>query len=85
MKLAAIKKERSLETLNQDIHLRLEYEQANPRLYNFKGKLIIGIEEIPLNNDNIILRGCTLKNTNFIRGIVVYTGHNTKIMLNNIK
>jgi phospholipid-transporting ATPase len=30
----------------------------------------------------IVLKGCKLKNTNFILGICVYSGHNTKIMKN---
>ena len=31
---------------------------------------------------NIVLKGCTLKNTDFVIGIVIYTGKNTKIMKN---
>jgi len=39
------------------------------------------IEET-LHDQNIILKGCTLKNTAQLYGIVVYTGEDTKIMLN---
>lgn len=31
---------------------------------------------------NLMLRGCTLKNTEYCIGIVVYTGPETKIMMN---
>ncbi|XP_046566596.1 phospholipid-transporting ATPase VD-like [Haliotis rubra] len=39
--------------------------------------------KISLSNENLLLRGCILKNTDFIEGIVVYAGHETKAMLNN--
>ena len=42
-------------------------------------------KKIPLDNSNLILRGCNLKNTKFIIGLVCYTGHYTKIMLNSVK
>lgn len=36
----------------------------------------------PLTSDNLLLRGTTLKNAEWIYGAVVYTGHSTKIMMN---
>ena len=33
----------------------------------------------------MIQRGCKLKNTDYVYGIVTYTGHDTKIMQNEIK
>ena len=40
---------------------------------------------IPLSNDNILLRGMSLRNTEHVLGIVVYTGHETKIQMNTTK
>lgn len=40
---------------------------------------------IPLSNDNILLRGMSLRNVESIIGIVVYTGHETKIQMNTVK
>ena len=37
---------------------------------------------VALSNDNIALRGMSLRNTEFVTGIVVYTGHDTKIQKN---
>ena len=40
------------------------------------------LKVIPLNIENLLLRGTSLKNTESIYGIVVFTGHDTKIMNN---
>ena len=37
---------------------------------------------VSLDNKNFILRGCSLRNTKWVYGVVSYTGHYTKIMLN---
>lgn len=36
----------------------------------------------PITINNLLLRGCTLRNTEWILGVVVFTGRETKIMLN---
>ena len=36
----------------------------------------------PININNMLLRGCSLKNTEWVLGVVVFTGRETKIMLN---
>ncbi|KAI8981435.1 hypothetical protein BDB01DRAFT_794086 [Pilobolus umbonatus] len=38
-----------------------------------------------INYNNILLRGCILRNTKWVIGVVVYTGNDTKIMLNSGK
>ncbi len=42
----------------------------------------INRHEIPLSNDNVALRGMSLRNTEHVTGIVVYAGHDTKIQKN---
>ena len=37
---------------------------------------------IPFEMNNLLLRGCKLRNTEYIIGVVAYTGHSTKIMKN---
>ncbi|XP_070196933.1 phospholipid-transporting ATPase VA-like isoform X2 [Littorina saxatilis] len=58
-------------------------DQPNTSIYDFKGYVIKGQEKIPLNSSNLLLRGCIIKNTDFIEGFVLYAGHETKAMLNN--
>ncbi|ERT00307.1 phospholipid-translocating ATPase [Sporothrix schenckii 1099-18] len=36
----------------------------------------------PISIDNLLLRGCNLRNTEWALGIVLFTGHDTKIMMN---
>jgi len=37
---------------------------------------------IPIAHEQFLLRGSSLKNTDWVIGVVVYSGHETKIMLN---
>lgn len=37
---------------------------------------------VPLSNDNVALRGMSLRNTEYVTGVVVYTGHDSKIQMN---
>lgn len=54
-------------------------------LYKFEGKLETSECIIPLTVDQMLLRGSSLRNTEYIYGIVVFTGHETKIMKNSVK
>ena len=58
-------------------------ELPNNDLYRFKGvfKSSDGTE-VPLDPNNLILRGSSLKNTNWVMGVVVYAGRDSKILLN---
>uniref|UniRef100_A0A8C9ZUI1 ATPase phospholipid transporting 10D n=1 Tax=Sander lucioperca TaxID=283035 RepID=A0A8C9ZUI1_SANLU len=38
---------------------------------------------VGLHNNNLLLRSCTVRNTETVVGMVVYAGHETKAMLNN--
>ena len=62
----------------------IECDPPNPQIYKFNGTIIEPDgDKIAINKDNLLLRDCILKNTDFIDGIVVYAGHQTKAMLNN--
>ena len=36
----------------------------------------------PITINNVLLRGCSLRNTEWVLGVVIYTGQQTKIMMN---
>ncbi|XP_074277220.1 phospholipid-transporting ATPase 1-like [Silene latifolia] len=57
-------------------------EQPNRNIYEFTANMEFGGHKFPLSQSNIILRGCQLKNTEWAIGVVVYTGQETKAMLN---
>ncbi|XP_064419217.1 phospholipid-transporting ATPase IA isoform X1 [Latimeria chalumnae] len=62
---------------------RVECESPNRHLYDFVGNIRIdGHGTVPLGPDQILLRGAQLRNTQWIHGLVVYTGHDTKLMQN---
>uniref|UniRef100_A0A8C2IZU4 Phospholipid-transporting ATPase n=1 Tax=Cyprinus carpio TaxID=7962 RepID=A0A8C2IZU4_CYPCA len=52
------------------LHATIECEQPQPDLYK------------PLGSENLLLRGATLKNTEYIHAVAIYTGMETKMALN---
>ena len=66
---------------------KLKFERPNPFLYTFTGTYHKGNDDfkIPMDINNFVLRGCSLRNTKYIIGLVAYTGHDSKIMLNSTK
>ncbi|KAA8517553.1 hypothetical protein F0562_017817 [Nyssa sinensis] len=57
-------------------------EQPNRNIYEFTANMEFKGHRFSLNQSNIILRGCQLKNTEWVVGVVVYAGQETKAMLN---
>lgn len=65
---------------------RIKSEQPNSSLYTYEAALTMqaggGEKEVALNPEQLLLRGATLRNTPWIYGLVVFTGHETKLMRN---
>ncbi|TPX31648.1 hypothetical protein SmJEL517_g05073 [Synchytrium microbalum] len=88
--LAMLRSEQEVGTLRGFI----ECEQPNQRLGEFEGRLTIqgntrtsrssqkSTPVYPLSLNQLLFRGATLRNTEYAYGIVVYTGVDTKIMMN---
>nr|XP_058897535.1 phospholipid-transporting ATPase IH isoform X3 [Kogia breviceps] len=69
------------------LHATIECEQPQPDLYRFVGRINVYSDLSdpavrPLGSENLLLRGATLKNTEKIFGVAIYTGMETKMALN---
>lgn len=65
----------------------LRSEHPNSSLYTYEGAfdLITSTgfpKQVPLGPDQMLLRGAQLRNTPWAYGLVVFTGHETKLMRN---
>ncbi|XP_078133844.1 phospholipid-transporting ATPase VD isoform X3 [Sander vitreus] len=68
----------------ESFHCRVECENPNNDLGRFRGYMEHpGGVRVGLHNNNLLLRSCTVRNTETVVGMVVYTGHETKAMMNN--
>ena len=89
------KTEESLESL----HCKIICKSPDDNIYDFEGKLKLIKDnsnenekftnllkdEFFVDKHNFLLRGSSLKQTDYIFGIAIYTGHHTKIMKNSPK
>ncbi|XP_061672194.1 probable phospholipid-transporting ATPase IM [Syngnathoides biaculeatus] len=57
-------------------------EPPNNRLDRFTGTLVYAGQKYALDNEKILLRGCTLRNTEWCFGLVLFGGPETKLMQN---
>ncbi|KAM0841454.1 hypothetical protein ACQ4PT_059059 [Festuca glaucescens] len=61
----------------------IKCEKPNRNIYGFLATVDLdGRRAVSLGTSNIMLRGCELKNTVWAIGVAVYTGSETKVMLN---
>lgn len=59
-------------------------ETPNGALYKFEGQAQVPhkSDKIPINPENVLLRGSSVRNTEYVYGIAVFTGHDSKVMKN---
>ena len=90
-------KENGEKIKNFEINGYVIADMPNPALYQLNGNMEINFKNlenlnlqnkkeekytIPLDAKQLLLKGAKLKNTKWILGIVIYTGHNCKLMKN---
>ncbi|KAI3512526.1 hypothetical protein L1887_19842 [Cichorium endivia] len=88
-----LKVKRSLEvtlTLDDDTSFKdfrgtIKCEDPNPNLYTFVGNLEYERQTYPLDPSQILLRDSKLRNTGHVYGVVIFSGHDSKVMQNATK
>ena len=71
------------EALQWLMSAKIDCETPNEYLYRFDGNFVFNDGTlIPLSPDQILLKGSNLRNTEYVLGLCVFTGHDTKIMNN---
>ncbi|KAL9649104.1 hypothetical protein ABK040_008481 [Willaertia magna] len=84
--------EHTIHTELNELKGRLKIEQASNNLDSFQGKIKVHYKnketakketiKEPISMDNLLLRGCVLKNTKLIYGVALYVGSDTKVQKN---
>lgn len=85
-----LKVKRCLETtlpLDEDNEFKnfratVKCEDPNPNLYTFVGNFEFERQVYPLGPDQVLLRDSKLRNTQYIYGVVIFSGHDSKVMQN---
>ncbi|GLJ44204.1 hypothetical protein SUGI_0922860 [Cryptomeria japonica] len=57
-------------------------EDPNPNLYSFVGNFEFEGQVYALGTDQVLLRDSKLRNTQYVYGVVIFTGHDSKVMQN---
>uniref|UniRef100_A0A1S3Y2N3 Phospholipid-transporting ATPase n=1 Tax=Nicotiana tabacum TaxID=4097 RepID=A0A1S3Y2N3_TOBAC len=63
----------------------IKCEDPNPSLYTFVGNLEYDRQVYPLDPSQILLRDSKLRNTAYVYGVAIFTGHDSKVMQNSTK
>jgi len=65
---------------------QVQAEAPNRKLYEFKGNILAnGSTPQPIGPNELLLRGARLRNTQWVYGFCVYTGHESKLLMNSTK
>ncbi|KAG0489547.1 hypothetical protein HPP92_006410 [Vanilla planifolia] len=77
-------KQETLSMPPESLSATIRCEKPSRNIYGFHANVELEgrQQRVSLGPSNIILRGCELKNTAWVVGVAVYTGKETKVMLN---
>uniref|UniRef100_A0A1I8G8F9 P-type phospholipid transporter n=1 Tax=Macrostomum lignano TaxID=282301 RepID=A0A1I8G8F9_9PLAT len=83
------KRLQTVEAVCRQLRAKISCEHPTSDLYKFKGNMLLRRqrrsekpEKVPLSAKNMLLRGAVLRNTEFVQGVAIYTGQETKMQLN---
>lgn len=80
-----IQEENPFDYLNSYVNSKINFDEPNANISTFQGQLELVRGSIPLAFNNLLLRNSVLRNTDYIFAVVIYTGHNTKILQMQLK
>ncbi|CAL5038430.1 unnamed protein product [Urochloa decumbens] len=66
----------------REVRQTIKCEDPNANLYSFVGSMEWKGQRHPLSPQQLLLRDSKLRNTDYIYGAVIFTGHDTKVMQN---
>jgi len=66
----------------KDDHFFFEVSPPNKDIYDIKGTIFYENNKNYFSIKNVLLKGARLKNVDYVYGIVIYNGHDTKLMQN---
>ncbi|KAI4313998.1 hypothetical protein L6164_026941 [Bauhinia variegata] len=66
----------------RDFKATVKCEDPNANLYSFVGNLEYEEQQYPLSPQQLLLRDSKLRNTDHVFGVVIFTGHDTKVIQN---
>ncbi|KAG8382965.1 hypothetical protein BUALT_Bualt05G0134800 [Buddleja alternifolia] len=66
----------------KDFRVVVKCEDPNANLYSFVGTMELHEQQYPLSPQQLLLRDSKLRNTEYIYGAVIFTGHDTKVIQN---
>lgn len=61
---------------------RVECDRPDTNMYKLNAAVRVGKEVFPVDMQTVLLRGTVLRNTGWVIGIVLYTGEDTRIVMN---
>ncbi|AQL03515.1 Putative phospholipid-transporting ATPase 9 [Zea mays] len=70
------------DTKFREVRQTIKCEDPNANLYSFVGSMEWRGQQYPLSPLQLLLRDSKLRNTDYIYGAVIFTGHDTKVMQN---
>lgn len=70
------------ECASSDNVFRVECDRPDVNMYRLNAAVEVGSQMFPVDMQMILLRGTVLRNTKWVIGLVLYTGEDTKIVMN---
>jgi phospholipid-transporting ATPase len=75
-----IGEENPFDYVNSYVNSKITFDEPNSNIAIFRGQLESVGEIMPLTESNLLLRKSVLRRTDYVFAVVIYTGHNTKVM-----